>query len=110
MISTTFFPFAPQIEDIASFVKEHAPDTILIAGGIQPWKSYRTRRLFEQGGITEDVRESVIRDHYLLDLSRPSLLDILVVSARGEYTLSRAVARYPKRTGLSGSEEHCLFR
>ncbi len=91
VISTTFFPFAPQIEDIASFVKEHAPDTILIAGGIQPWKSYRTKRLLEQGGITEDIRESVIRDHYLLDLSRPSLLDILVVSARGEYTLSRVL-------------------
>lgn len=89
VISTTFFPFAPQIEGIASFVREHAPDTILIAGGIQPWKSYRTGRLFEQGGITEDVRESVIRDHYLLDLSKPSLLDVLVVSARGEYTLSR---------------------
>ena len=35
IISTTFFPFVSQIEKIAAFVKEHAPESIIIAGGIQ---------------------------------------------------------------------------
>jgi hypothetical protein len=56
VISTTFFPPFPQIEMIASFAEEHVPDTTVIAGGIQPWKPYRIRRLFEQRSITEDVR------------------------------------------------------
>jgi p-methyltransferase len=89
VISTTFFPFAPQIESVAAFVREHAPEIPIIAGGIQIWKSYRTRELLENGTLTKDIRDSVIRDHYLLDLSRPSLLDFLVVSDRGEHSLSR---------------------
>jgi len=93
VISTTFFPFSSQIEAIAAFVKENAPDIPVIAGGIQIWKSYQILGLQKKGIITEDIRESVIRDHYLLDLSRPSLLDILVVSDRGEYTLSQLLQR-----------------
>jgi len=89
VISTTFFPFAPQIESVASFVKENAPEVPIIAGGIQIWKSYRTKALLESGTLTEDIQDSVIRDHYLLDLSRPSLIDFLVVSDQGEHTLSR---------------------
>ena len=89
MISTTFFPFTPQIESVAAFVKENAPEIPIIAGGIQIWKSYRTRALLESGTLTEDIRDSVIRDHYLLDFSRPSLVDFLVVSDQGEHTLSQ---------------------
>jgi p-methyltransferase len=96
VISTTFFPFAPQIEAVAAFVREHAPETSIIAGGIQVWKSYRTRELLENGALTEDIRDAVVRDHYLLDLSRPSLLDFLVVSDRGEYTLSRVLQEIRK--------------
>ncbi len=88
VISTTFFPLAPQIEAVAAFVKRNAPEVPIIAGGIQVWKSYRTKELFEKGAVTEDIRDAVVRDHYLLDLSRPSLLDFLIVSDQGEYTLS----------------------
>ncbi|OEU68211.1 MAG: hypothetical protein BBJ57_07795 [Desulfobacterales bacterium PC51MH44] len=93
VISTTFFPFAPQIEAVAAFVKENARDAILIAGGIQIWKSYRTRNLLEKGSIAPDIQESIFRDHYLLDLTRPSFLDILVVSDQGEYTLAQLLQR-----------------
>ena len=82
------FPFAPRIEAVAAFVKENAPEIPIIAGGIQTWKSYRTRELLEKGVVTEDIRDAVVRDHYLLDPSRPSRIAFLVVSDQGEHTLS----------------------
>jgi len=109
VISTTFFPFVSQIEAIACMVKEHAPDAILIAGGIQPWKSYRIMGLFKEGSITEDVRDSVVRDHYLLDLARPSMLDILVISDRGEHTLSRLLHSIRKGNDYRQMENIAYF-
>jgi anaerobic magnesium-protoporphyrin IX monomethyl ester cyclase len=93
IISTTFLPFAPQIEAMAAFVRQHAPNAVLIAGGIQIWKSYRTRALLEQGELPADILGAVSRDHYLVDPTRPSALDLLVVSDAGESTLAQLLWR-----------------
>jgi len=93
VISTTFFPFASQIEAVAALVKERTPDTLVIAGGIQIWKSHRVRELIDRGEITPDILDAVVRDHYLCGDTRPSAVDALVVSDRGEYTLSRLLRR-----------------
>lgn len=93
VISTTFFPFAPQTEAVAAFVREYAPDAVRIAGGIQIWKSHRTRLLLDQGRIPTGIRERVSRDHFFLDPSRPSALNVLVVSDRGEDTLAGLLRR-----------------
>ncbi len=88
VISTTFLPFARQIDAIAAFVKEHAPETTVIAGGVQVWKSYRHKLHLDAGLITRDIRDAVCEHNYLMDDTRPSPVDVLVVSARGEATLA----------------------
>jgi radical SAM superfamily enzyme YgiQ (UPF0313 family) len=93
VISTTFLPIAAQIDGIASFIKQHSPDSVVIAGGIQVWKSYQHKRLLEQGVITDEIRAAVCEHNYLMDPTRPSPLDVLVVSESGEKTLSKLVAR-----------------
>lgn len=96
MISTTFFPFVPQIERIAAFVKEHAPESIIIAGGIHIWKSYQIKQELDQGQIPKGIQKHVSRDHYLIDRSKESAIDILVVSDRGEYTLNLLLQKINK--------------
>ncbi|MCK5849418.1 MAG: radical SAM protein [Kiritimatiellae bacterium] len=88
VISTTFLPFAAQIDSIAAFVKKHSPNTTVIAGGIQIWKSYKHKLLLDQGTITEDIRPAVSAHNYLMDPNRPSPVDVLVISDSGETTLS----------------------
>lgn len=110
VISTTFFPFAPQIEAVAAFVKERAPETLVIAGGIQVWKSYRVRELIDRNQITPDILGAVVRDHYLCDDTRPSALDILVVSDCGEFTLSRLLHRIREGLDYGDLENIAIFR
>lgn len=93
VISTTFLPIAAQIDAIAGFVKKHAPDVPVIAGGIQVWKSYQHKLLLDRGAITEDIREAVSEHNYLMDPTRPSPLDALVISDSGESTLATLVER-----------------
>ncbi|MFC1462046.1 B12-binding domain-containing radical SAM protein [Verrucomicrobiota bacterium] len=93
VISTTFLPIAAQIDAIAGFVKKHAPDVPVIAGGIQVWKSYQHKLLLDRGAITEDIRGPVCEHNYLMDPARPSPLDVLVVSDSGEHTLARLLER-----------------
>jgi anaerobic magnesium-protoporphyrin IX monomethyl ester cyclase len=92
VISTTFLPFAHQIDAIAAFVKEHSPNSMVIAGGVQVWKSWRHRQLLEAGAIAEDIRAAVARHNYLMDEARPSPVDALVVNPRGEETLVRLLS------------------
>jgi hypothetical protein len=93
IISTTFLPVAAQIDAIAAFVKQHAPDVPVIAGGIQIWKSYQHKLLLERGAITPDIAPAVSEHNYLMEPGRPSPVDILVVSERGEQTLAALLAR-----------------
>ena len=93
VISTTFLPISAQIDAIAGFVKRHAPDIPVIAGGIQVWKSYQHKLLLDRGAITEDIRDAVSDHNYLMDPARPSPLDVLVVSSSGEHTLALLLQR-----------------
>ncbi len=88
VISTTFLNSIQAIESIASFVKEYLPDAKIIAGGIKIWKAYKKKLLINEGEIDEDVKLDLINDNYLLDISRPSDIDIFVISDRGEMSLA----------------------
>ncbi len=91
VISTTFLPFAKQIDAIAGFVKQHCPATTVIAGGIQVWKAYQHLRLAKTGAIAPDIRAAVAEHNYLMDDTRPSPVDLFIVSASGEHTLARVL-------------------
>jgi p-methyltransferase len=88
ILSTTFLPFAAEIDRLAAWVKERAPRTLVVAGGIQIWKSWKHKEFLDAGLIGEDIRAAVCEHNYLMDLSRPSPVDALVVSPRGEATLA----------------------
>ena len=90
-ISTTFMPFAAQIDAVASRVRKVCPNACIVAGGIQVWKSFRHRELLDSGSLTADIRDAVAEHSYLLDLDRESELDYLVVNERGEHTLARVL-------------------
>jgi len=88
VISTTFLPFAAQIDALAAEVKRLAGEALVIAGGAQVYKSYLHKRLLDAGAIGEDIRAAVCEHNYLMDPARPSPVDALVVSSRGEETLA----------------------
>jgi len=87
-ISTTFLPFAAQIDGIAAAVRQLAPDTVIVAGGIQVWKAYLHRRLREAGQIGDDILPAVAKHNYFLDPQRPTPVDLFIVSESGEHTLA----------------------
>jgi p-methyltransferase len=91
-ISTTFLPFAKQIDALAAAIKQMAPATFVVAGGVQVWKSYLHQQLLLAGGITPDIAPAVAEHNYFLDPHRPSPLDALIVSKRGESTLAGLLA------------------
>lgn len=91
VISTTFLPFAKQIDALADAIKQMAPGAFVVAGGVQIWKSYRHKQLLDAGEITSDIAGAVAEHNYLMDLQRPSPVDLLVVSKRGESTLAEII-------------------
>ncbi len=91
VISTTFLNSVQTIESIASFIKEHSPETKIIVGGIKIWKSYKKKLLLDKGEIEEDIKVNLINDNYLLDTERPSHVDFFVISDRGEITLAELI-------------------
>ena len=70
VISTTFLPFAEGIDKMAAFVRQHAPDTHIIAGGTQVWKSYQHLELVDEGQITDDILPTVAEHNYFIDAER----------------------------------------
>ena len=92
VLSTTFLPFAAQVDALAAAIKERAPDTLVVAGGPQVWKSYRHLLLDRGGGIPPRVRAAVAEHNYLLDPRRPSPVDVLVLAADGRAVLRRLLA------------------
>ncbi len=109
VISTTFLPIAAQIDGIAGFIKQNAPETIVIAGGIQVWKSYQHKLLLDKGAITDDIRSAVCEHNYLMDPSRPSPLDVLVVSQSGEQTLSGLLANIKEGSSYKDLDNIAYF-
>lgn len=91
IISTTFLPLAEGIDAIAAFVKEHAPNAHIIAGGTQVWKSYQHLELVEDGQIGEEILPAVAEHNYFIDATRPSPVDTFIVCNRGEETLARVL-------------------
>jgi p-methyltransferase len=77
---------------MAAAIKQMAPETFVVAGGVQIWKSYRHKQLLEAGEITPEILPHVAAHNYLLDLERPSPVDALIVSKRGETTLVELLA------------------
>lgn len=92
VISTTFLPFARQIDAMAEWLRANVPGAMIVAGGIQVWKSYRHMQLLEAGEIGKDVAAAVAEHNYLMDPCRPTPLDGLVVSDAGEETLLALVS------------------
>ncbi len=93
IISTTFLPFAEHVDKLAAMVKQALPDTIVIAGGIQVWKSYQHKQLLDSGQMDEGIREAVSEHNFFTDPNRPSAVDVFVVSASGEHTLAALLER-----------------
>ncbi len=93
VISTTFLPFAEHINKMAAAIKQLSPDTVVIAGGIQVWKSFKHKQLLDDGGMEEDLREAVSEHSFFSNPTRPSPVDLFVVSASGEDTLSDLLLR-----------------
>lgn len=110
VISTTFLPIAAQIDHIAGFVKKHAPDVPVIAGGIQVWKSYQHKLLMDANRISGDIRRAVSEHNYLMDPHRPSPVDILVVSESGEKTLAALLARIADGSSYRDMDNIAFFQ
>jgi p-methyltransferase len=87
VISTTFLPFAKQIDAMAAWLRGRIPGAVIVAGGIQVWKSYRHLQLMRSGEIGDEIAPAVAEHNYLMDPSRPTPLDGLIVSESGEETL-----------------------
>lgn len=92
VLSTTFLPFAAQVDGVAAHIKERAPDTLVVAGGPQVWKSFQHLLLDREGGIPPRVRGAVAEHNYLLDPGRRSPVDVLVLAADGRGALRRLLA------------------
>ncbi|MBM4147821.1 MAG: radical SAM protein [Lentisphaerae bacterium] len=88
VISTTFLPFAAQIDAVAAEIKQAAPGTAVIAGGIQVWKSHQHRLMAEKGLVGHDILPALAEHNYLVDPARPSPVDFLIISEYGESTLA----------------------
>ncbi|MFW5858924.1 MAG: B12-binding domain-containing radical SAM protein [Planctomycetota bacterium] len=93
VLSTTFLPLAEHIDAMAAAIKRHAPWATVVVGGTQVWKSHQHRRLLDTGAIGADIAPAVCAHNYLMDETRPSPVDVLVVSDRGESTLAALVRR-----------------
>lgn len=93
IISTTFLPFAKHIDKMATAIKQIAPDTVVIAGGIQVWKSFKHKQFLDDGRMEEELREAVSEHSFFSDPTRPSPVDLFVVSASGESTLAELLLR-----------------
>ena len=110
VISTTFLPFAEDIDAIARRAKTLNPRVPVIAGGIQVWKSYRHRQRLENGDITPDIAGAVSAHNYLMDLARPSPVDLLVINQRGEETLARVLAALRDGTDVRLENNVAFYR
>jgi len=93
VISTTFLPFATHIDKIAATIKQMSPNTTIIAGGIQVWKSFKHKQLLDDGTMEEDIRDAVSEHNFFTDPTRPSPVDVFVVSSSGESTLTALLKR-----------------
>ncbi len=93
VLSTTFLPLAEHIDAMAAKLKATAPWATLVVGGIQVWKGYQHRLRMLAGEIDDQILPHVVAHNYLMDEERPSPVDILIVSARGEDTLVELVRR-----------------
>lgn len=91
VISTTFLPLAPQIDQMAAEIRRLCPDAHIIAGGTQVWKSYQHLELVEAGHITPDILPAVAAHNYFIDATRPSPIDTFLINPRGEEALVELV-------------------
>jgi p-methyltransferase len=110
VFSTTFLPFAAHIDALAAHIKQIAPETVVIAGGIQIWKSYKHRELLESGAMEESIRDAVGEHSYFTDPTRPSPVDIFVVSPTGEQTLAKLLTHLRDGIDYSHLPNLALYR
>jgi anaerobic magnesium-protoporphyrin IX monomethyl ester cyclase len=88
VISTTFLPLSAHIDKLAATLKQLSPDSLIIAGGIQIWKSYQHRTLAESGQLPADVVEAVGAHSYFMTEPAETPIDLFVVSPTGERSLA----------------------
>lgn len=92
-ISTTFLPMAQHIDALAVRIKARSPSSLVVAGGMQVWKSRQHLRLLQDGAIAPDIAPAVAEHNYLMEAGRASPLDALVVAERGESVLVELIRR-----------------
>jgi anaerobic magnesium-protoporphyrin IX monomethyl ester cyclase len=87
IISTSFLTNSVHINEIAQFVKENSPESIVIAGGLRIWKSYLIMQEHEKAEYDKEIHNELIRDTYFIDKTIKTPIDIFIVNNRGEYIL-----------------------
>lgn len=110
VLSTTFLPFAKHIDTLAAAVKQVAPDTLVVAGGIQVWKSFQHKALLDSGALDEDIRDAVSEHSFFTDPTRPSPVDVFVVSATGEDRLADVLCRLREGRDYRDLPDLALYR
>ncbi len=88
IISTTFLPLREHIDKLAAKLKQLAPDALIVAGGIQVWKSYQHRDLAASGQLPADLIDRVGAHSYFMTEPAATPIDLFVVSPSGERTLA----------------------
>jgi radical SAM superfamily enzyme YgiQ (UPF0313 family) len=96
VISTTFLCSTNQINEIARFVKIHSPGSLVVAGGIYIWKSYRVYERWLAGELDEfALNEARKNDFYLAENFTPEI-DVFINNEKGEFTLVNLLNKLQK--------------
>lgn len=110
VLSTTFLPLAAQIDAIAQDLRRQDPEIFIIAGGPQVWKSWQHQELVRRGEIDAAILPALSEHNYLIDKTRPSPVDALVVAERGEATLLRILKALETEEKLDDLPNLSLWR
>ena len=110
VISTSFLTSAEQIDRIANYIKEHSPDTLIIAGGVKIWKSYLTMKKLTNDPIPDKYFGQLKADTYFMDIRVKSPVDIFIVSDKGEQTLIDLLNRLRSGKDYSSMQNLALFK
>lgn len=97
VISTTFMPDVGDIISIAKAAKELYPETMVIAGGIKIFKSYRAFTLYREGYFEGFDTEQIMQDDFFFSNDIDKNIDAFVVEECGEATLLELIRRIAGR-------------
>jgi len=102
-ISTTFMAELPDLVEVARTVKELSPESVVIAGGVKVFKSYKKYNLVNQGYFDGVDVTPLIRNNLFFDYEQDKWIDIFVIEECGELTLLELIRKIAAKQDWRGT-------